>query len=283
MIALNFSVDFDAISELAGAIAGLSDSWNDAAYLDALARDAHSTASLAFDAAAAASASAGYLTHMYEFGVNGITRGPSRIADPTSPIARLWNHQLNGSKGVYNIEYSFRPAIQPNPLPTTADTGVPSKYLRKISRRKYIFKNKAMVTETGMEVTIAPKKGRLLFVPFYGEPANGGRGRSDRGYMMNPHTMSVIPGRTSAGTFTTFWEGWWNGTGKGIMEKEIQKKIAIDVETALNTAAAKSKRITPRPAKTAAAGMAASAAAAKTRTSNSIKAAATARGGKERK
>lgn len=219
--------NLESIGDMVGYLKGLADGLDDDLYMEAVIKEAHSTTAHAFDIAAAATAATGKMTHVFEFGVPGITRGVPKYPDPTQPEARLWKHELTGAGGNQDIAYTFRPALNRNPQPTTRYTGVPSKYLQKLSRRKYIFWNKAFVMETGMTVEITPKNGNLLFIPFYGEPAMDGSGRS---FMMFPGNAQLRPGRSTKGTFTAFWMTWWGGVGAEMMEDEMTRIINIDIE-----------------------------------------------------
>lgn len=237
---VDFNVNTEAIARMNGAVMGIADFLHSSEYINGLVNAAHVDAATEFDMVMAATASTGYLTHVYEFGVTGITRGPGRISDPTSQAARLWVHDLAGGSGFYQIDYTFRPAVQPNPQPTTRDTGVASKYLRRLSRRKYVFRSKALVMETGMQVEIKPKRGNLLFVPFYGQPSRNPLNR--RGFMMYPFAPKNIPiistpGQNTQGTFTSFWTTWWRSTGIPMMSREVEWNMSRDIREALATAA----------------------------------------------
>lgn len=279
---IRFKVDFDAFGEIAGTMEGLNDGFGSLTYLDAIAGAAHDEASKEFDLTAAASANAGYMTHMYEYGVQGITKGTARFADPTSPTARLWVHNLNGGAGTYDANFSFRPALVENPRPSTANTGVPSKYIKFISRRKYVFRNRAMVMETGQEVEITPKRGRFLFVPFYGDP--GPRGR---GYMMwNADALGPIttdPGRATTGTFTAFFHNWWRTAGIKSINNYIGNAVSQDTKMALDAAAARSASVAPIPTGAATADINATRKKAKQTTSSLVKRNAVARRGVKRR
>lgn len=279
---INFMVDLDALAEIAGTYDGLNKSFSNSLYVDGMANAAHDDASREFDLTAAASAGAGYLTHMYEYGVQGITKGTGRFSDPTSPAARLWVHNLTGRGGAYDVNFTFRPATQENPRPSTGGTGVPSKYIRYISRRKYVFRNKAMVMETGQEVSIRPKRGSLLFVPFYGDP--GPRGT---GYMMwNADTLGPInvqPGRTTTGTFTAFWENWWRTAGIKSINSYIAEAVSIDTGLALKAAQGRSAKLSPKPVASGAAALAATRKSAQEVTNNMLTRNAMARRGTKRR
>jgi len=215
------------MGEILGVVDGF-DMATDSGYIDGLVIEAHRMASDQFDITAAATANAGYLTHVFEYGVPGITHGPMRHADPTAPTARLWTHQIGGRSGVFNINYLFRPAVTRNPNQTVARTGVKDKYIKRLSRRKYVFRQRARVTEMGEEVTIKSKHNRLLFVPFYGKPPRNSK--SKRGYAMVPGPITAVPGRNSAGTFTAFWSQWWGSEGSRIMQEHIETQARKDIE-----------------------------------------------------
>lgn len=224
--------NIESLGDLIGTVQGISDAMSDQEYIDSLIEDAHYSASKAFDTATAATAHAGYLTHVYEYGVAGITGGTAKITDATSPEARLYVHSLIGNRGSYDIGFYFRPALVPNPQPTTASTGVASVYLRKLSRRKYIFRSRAIVMEDGEEVQIKPKNGNLLFVPFYGQPSRNPLNK--KGFMMYPYApnnepITITPGRSTKGSFGAHWMKWWGDTGQTMMGAEIQSKIPLDI------------------------------------------------------
>lgn len=246
---LKWRADFDALGELSGTLAGIEHiTQNEDRYMNALLRDAHNQATEKFDMAAIASASV--ISHMFEFGTVGVTPGAKRLS-PFDKRSHLWGHILEGQGKDVNVTFKFKPAVMPNPMPTTAATGVPSKYLKRISRRKYFFWNKAFVMESGQEVSIRPKRGPFLFVPFYGQPATGTNAGSSRGYMMwNAKRLGPIkvrPGAQSRGNFGLVWNGWWNSTGANMMGNEVYKNYERDFSDAINAAATRSSSVFARP------------------------------------
>lgn len=227
--------NLEAIGDLVGALAGIDSAVDDESYMEGLIKSAHGKAATAFDIAAAATAKTGRFTHVYEYGVMGITRGQPRFAEPTDPRARLYVHRLVGHGGEQDIEYTFRPATQPNPRPTPEDTGVDSKYLSKLSDRQYFFYNKAYVMETGRVVEIKPKNGNFLFVPFYGEPPRNML--NTRGYMMwdarRHGPLYNRPGKSTKGEFTQFWMAWWESAGSQIIQADMEKSVTMDIDMAM--------------------------------------------------
>lgn len=226
--------NLETLGEMIGAYMGMSEKADDPDYIERIIKQAHGKAASAFDIATAATAGAGYLTHVYEFGVAGITRGQTRFFDATAPEARLYIHEITGDGGNQEIGWAWRPATQPNPRPTTADTGVPSKYLRKVSRRKYVFWNKAFVMESGETVEIKANNSNYLFVPFGNKASKNPENK--RGFVMfnttNKGPITTRPGASSKGTFSAHWLTWWGQTGAGIMEADMEESVASDIKLA---------------------------------------------------
>lgn len=242
--------NFDAIGDMVGAFKGIQTGLDEEEYIEGLIRQSHGLAANAFDMAAAATARTGRIQHVYEFGVAGITKGAPKYGDPTAPNARLWVHELRGHGGNMEIAYSFRPAVNPNPPPTQANTGVDSEYLATMGGRKYVFWNKAFVMETGRSVEISPKAGKFLFVPFYGEESDNEY--NGRGYMMwNAKALGPIvttPGRQTKGQFTALWIDWWAGAGSHMMQEEMEKNILMDIDTAVEELSKRANDVEMRPA-----------------------------------
>lgn len=239
---LKFEANMDAVAEAIGTVYGIDEETKSADYLDRLAKDAHNDASIEFDMAVAATAGAGYLTHVFEYGVPGITPGPSTFSDPIAENARLYAHWFRGTRGHYDVDYVFRPATRPNPTNTTKTTGVRSKYLSKLSKRKYIFFNRAWVMEMGQDVEIAPLRSNFLFIPSDQDP---------RGFIMwNAKLKGPIhatPGRETKGTFTAFFENWWSSQGIARMDRDIQNNITTDITRVMDAAEARAARYALEP------------------------------------
>jgi hypothetical protein len=231
--------NLESVGDLVGSLKGIGDGIEEDDYIEGLIKQAHGKATNVFNVAAAATASTGRMAHVYEYGTHGITPGQPKFADPTSPAARLWVHWVKGSGGNQNIGYSFRPALNRNPQPTVASTGVSSKYLAKLSKRKYVFWNRAFVMETGQTVSIKAKNGDFLFVPFGNttptNPAN------TRGFVMwNSTKLGAItarPGQKTKGEFTKFWMAWWATAGNEIIENDMRVNVTMDIEKAVAEAA----------------------------------------------
>lgn len=242
--------NLESIGDLVGAYIGMAENIKEERYIASLIRAAHNKAATAFDVAAASYASTGAIQHVYEFGVAGITRGAEKYHDPTSPAARLYEHTLTGEGGNQDIGYTFRPATNRNPTPTTASTGVASKYLRKMSRRKYVFYNKAYVMETGETVEIRANRSQWLFIPFGNRPARNPE--NDRGFVMwNTSTkgpITVQPGADTKGSFSAFWMKWWSGDGQALMESNMTASVNEDIALAVAEAEKKAATETVKPA-----------------------------------
>lgn len=241
--------NLESVGDMMGSLEGISEGMDSKEYMQSLIEQAHGQASNAFDVAAAATAAAGHLQHVYEFGVTGITQGKPKFPNPLDQSARLWIHTIRGQGGQQDIGYTFRPAFNRNPQPTTASTGVPSKYLRKLSRRKYVFWNKAFVMETGQTVINKAKRGDFLFVPFNGKPAQDTNNK--RGFVLwNSNRLGpiqTVPGQTTKGTFTAFWLRWWGSQGQEIIEDSMRQQLSIDIRKANEAAARKAEALAMKP------------------------------------
>lgn len=235
---LEIEIDYSGLEEVIGTVEGIADAVEGNEYMGYVIDAADAVATKEFDVDAAATAGPGNFSHVYEFGTVGITRGTIKFPDPTSSAARLYVHHKNGFGNVRNVFYTFRPAVAPNPRPSASFYGVPSSVIRMLSKKKYIFRNKAAVVEYGETVYIKPKEKPFNFVPFYGKP-----GRKYPGtYIFRPiegHSpMASTPGEDSGqkGQFTAFWELWWMGRGQELMTGEANKFFNADITWLLEQA-----------------------------------------------
>lgn len=231
-MSLELKVDFSGVEEAVGMVQGIADGAQDPRYIDGLINAAHNVASLEFDIDVAATAGISYLSHVYEFGTVGITRGDPVFSDPTSQDARLWMHTIRGKGRTQNIGYVFRPAMMPNPEPTPEFTGVDQEVLDRLSGEKYIFRSKAAVIEYGVTVHIKPKTKKVNFVPFYGKPSWAYPGET---HIFRPidgrQPMVSNPGDLSGmtGSFTKFWISWWKSRGEALMDGSANENFIEDV------------------------------------------------------
>ena len=236
-MSMELKVDFSGIEEAIGLGQGIADGAQDPRYIDGLINAAHNVASLEFDLDMAATAGITYLSHVYEFGTVGITRGDPKFSDPTAQSARLWSHTISGKGNTQNIGFAFRPAVVPNPEPTPEFTGVEQEVLDRLSGNEYVFWNKAAIVEYGATVHIRPKEKKVNFVPFYGKPSWAYPGRT---HIFRPiegkEPMESNPGDESGmtGSFTKFWMTWWKTRGAGLMDGtasiEFNKDVAYLME-----------------------------------------------------
>lgn len=235
MAKISLFSNMEEIGAMVGTIEGILDGIEEPRYMEGVIKEAHKNVTADFDRDAASAGAAGFLAHMYEFGTRGITRGPIKYG-PTDDAAKLWVHLVAGKGGNQNFTFAYRPALNRNPQPTTESTGVASKYLRKLSKRKYVFENKAFVMETGQTVEIKAKNSSMLFVPFRGEaPRNP---LNTKGFVWWPASKGPItttPGRQTKGNFTRFWLNWWSGVGSALVEQDMKRTIEFDFNHAHKT------------------------------------------------
>lgn len=223
--------NLDALGKVVGAAQAMDEGFNQQ-YINSVIQAAHSDVKNAFDIAAAATAQAsGNMSHMYEYGVPGITRGKPAFASGAEDAAHLYVHTLDTRHDGATVNYVFRPALIRNPQPTVESTGVPSRFLKRLSRRKYVFKNRAFITETGQSVSISGNP--WLFVPFGKEgPRNYNNPNAKYNFMFyNTDRLGPIksrPGRKNRGAFSAFWAAWWASEGSRKLSEHMEENIQED-------------------------------------------------------
>lgn len=245
--------NLESVGEMIGALKGIEAGLDEDEYMEGLIKEAHGKAANAFNLAAAATAKTGAIRHVYEFGVNGITEGKVKFPDPTAPEARLFQHTISGTGGNQDIGYTFRPALNRNPDPTVEKTGVPSKYLQRLSKRKYVFWNKAFVMETGMTVQNKSKQSHgMLFLPFNNEPSRANPPYPNGHVMWNTNLRgnpaAKVPGEHVQGNFTATWLSWWGAAGQDLMEQDMKRNIYADIDKAMAQAAKSANANAVKPA-----------------------------------
>lgn len=222
------------LAEGIGSYLGMMEGLDQQTYMDSLLERAYVDASASFNKAAAAAAMHDRsLSHMWEFGTAGITRGNTKYANPTNPAAMLWVNTMTGQGRQKTISFIFRPAKSFVPAHTEAETGVDQSVLDRLKvntgERKYKFPNKAFVFESGMDVNVVAKRSKRLFIPIESEgtPAEIGNQDTDKGYVWaKSHTYSPGDFADSVGRFTGFFGGWWAAQGA----QKMFEQMSMDVE-----------------------------------------------------
>jgi hypothetical protein len=225
-------VDFEQVATTIGAIEEAATVADSDRYIGKLINAAFAHTAEEFDGEVVAAAMASdKLHHMFEWGTQGINRGRTTVRlSPNSDAAKLWENVLTGSGKNKGVAFRFKPSKVPVPLPTTTQTGISQRYLSKLNG-KHIFWNKAAVMEAGTPVHIAPKNGGKLFIPLKG--MNGVNIRPQdkaRGFIMTSKPVTAVPGAQSAGTFTSFWEAFWQGRGSETMAAHMEKRLQAHLE-----------------------------------------------------
>jgi len=184
--------------------------------------------------------------HVFEWGTAGINRGKTtRRLNPMSKEAQLWENTMSGAGKNKAMGFRFIPSKVPVPLPTTTKTGISQKYLSKL-KGKHIFWNKAAVMEAGTPVSISPKNGGKLFIPLAGwSGADLTNADKARGFIMTTKTVTVVPGGQNIGTFTAYWERFWEGTGQEGMEAHMAEGLASHLERVRQAASRTTGRLSP--------------------------------------
>lgn len=229
--------NIEELAEAIGSYIGLMEGLEERQYMDSVLTSAHAKVSFEFDKAAAAKAmSDKSLSHMWEYGTAGITRGKTKFANPTSARAKLWKNQLIGSGKVKTVGFVIRPATQAVPPHDPDELGIdpedmPQNLAVDRGTVRYKFANKAFVYESGMVVNVVAKRANNLFVPIKteGKPTRF-RGNADRGFVWaKRHSYSPGEMSDSAGRFTGFFASWWAGIGSEMMGTHMMKRVEGDL------------------------------------------------------
>ena len=228
---LSFELSIDSVLEALAAGFALSESMKDPRYIDAVVDEAFDKADEDFNLGAAAMGRAGKISHMFEWGTIGVNKARSNVRlNPMSPAARLWTNYTEGVGLDRTLWFAYRPSVANVPKPTVADTGMSSEVISKM--KDHVFRWKAEVMEEGHDVTIAPKKAKFLLIPAYKENRPYMRPNDiKRGYTLTKGPIHMTPGDSKfAGSFTKFWEGYWNSRGEKLMNTFINEQILSDYE-----------------------------------------------------
>jgi hypothetical protein len=206
-------------------------------YQDSLIKTAFNTAVLEFNTEAAAYAAAGgNIKHMYEWGTAGINRGATNARpNPMSDRARLWEPIMTGKGFNRTLDFFYKPSLAYVPKPTSGETGMDPDVIA--SMRDHVFRQKAMVFESGITVTIRPQEAQFLLMPKYAN-VDTSQWRSndiERGYALVPGPNKLRPGARTVGQFTAYWTQFWEGRGNDIMNAAVQKELDEDYAIAMAT------------------------------------------------
>jgi hypothetical protein len=226
---IEYFINMDQVGTVIGAIEEAAQVANTDRYIGKLINAAHAKVADEFDAHIIADAMASTaFNHMFEWGTAGINNGKTnRRLNPNSAEAKLWEHVLVGSGKNKSVGFKFLPSKVAVPPPTTAKTGISQKYLSKL-KNKHVFWNKAAVMEAGTPVHIAPRNGGKLFIPL-ATTQGGATGilSNPRGFIMTEKPVTVVPGGQNVGTFTAYWERFWEGTGQEGMQAHMQEALDL--------------------------------------------------------
>jgi hypothetical protein len=236
-MSIKMTTDLEALAEAIGTYLGVADGLESRQYMDSMLEIAHNETVPDFAKAAALSAKKFNFTHMYEYGVAGITRGDRQFINPVLPSARLWTDHMVGSGRTKRITFLFRQATRRVPAHTTEETGVAQEELDKLKvnqGKRYVFQNKAEVFEQGIPVSIHGKqKHGRLFIPLKteGHSVRGVTAKDEaRGFTWR-RSVRLNPGADtdSIGQFSEFFFVWWSTEGAERMASSMQRTVDTDL------------------------------------------------------
>ncbi len=172
------------------------------------------------------------LHHVYEWNKNG------------QAAARLWNIKKSGaSSESFKISYYFNMSQTVAPIdPVLKKPGPSGKFVSKSA----VFKNKAIVMESGQPVVVKRKTAKYLAIPAKSFNASG----SSRGivFTRGPVTVRNPGGGLTTGAFNRTFIGWF-GSGsatKYLKSAGVYKSMEQHTTRAGNNVPAKIKRLSIR-------------------------------------
>jgi hypothetical protein len=178
-----------------------------------------------FNAYMAAAGNKPNLKHMFDWGMVG------------APSGRLWKVEMRGRGASREVGYVFLPSRKKVPFDPE------NPYLKK----RHVFKNKAMVFETGQTVKISPKYAKMLSYVNRHKGAGGTEGGGkDKSFTKNGVTFTTrtstfeIASGNNAGQFSQEFVTFWAELGP--IEK-IASRLANETDVQLAAAASAKNRI----------------------------------------
>lgn len=166
------------------------------------------------------------LKHMFDWGMIG------------APSGRLWRTEMRGRGSNREVGYVFLPSHKKVPFDPE------NPYLK----RRHVFKNKAMVFETGQEVRISPKYAKMLTYVNRHKGAGGTNdsGTNDKTFKRDGVTFTTrestieAGGGQFAGQFTQEFYTFWSELGP---IEQIAAELARSTDVQLAAAASAKNRI----------------------------------------
>lgn len=212
MARTQFLMDNSDEANFAGYVTGIADTVNTTEYIGAAVQYTKSILSRAFEVAADVEAhqNKDKWQHVYEWGDSYGDR--SQVGNPHM---RLWALVPRGRGRVSAVGFTFLPSVKEVPLhPKEEAAGVEARHT---------FTWKAQVFEYGMTVRIAPVEAARGKLVFFDERVNK--------IIMRTKTVVTVPGKDSgaAGTFTTFFVGWWRTQAPVIYMNEIRPELEKNI------------------------------------------------------
>lgn len=190
MSAIRVEAHMDGLYGFIGGVEGVIDAIQTPEFKDDFTDHIMNDLKQKFTVSAIAMSGNDNMKHVFEWGMQ---QGESSEI----PLFRITK---KGAGGIRQLSYHFVPSTVPVPLPDPRRYGFDATKLDHMKR--HIFKYKAIVMESGAQVTIHNKWSEHgLFIPTTS---------NKYGYVMTKKTVTVRPGgKEAAGGFSKFWSGWF--------------------------------------------------------------------------
>lgn len=232
---MQIKTNIESLAYHIGSYMGMADGIEQRQYVDDLMVGAHRKTVPDFVKAAGMAAVRYNFTHMYEYGVAGLTRGDTQTLDRNHQNARLWRDVMVGNGSRKFITFIYRNATQRVPKPTEEETGVAQDVLNKLKisqGKRYTFSHKAEIFEQGVDLNIHPKTSKgVLFIPLKEAPfLKASPKETQRKYVFRKK-LRINRGEESGATgrFSTFFFKWWGTEGNVLLTKRMDRHVTADI------------------------------------------------------
>lgn len=226
-MSVRMSADVTGLFEAMGVIDGITRSLESNAFADAILNEAIGEMKIRFmtNFAAMSISNPQKYHHVWEWGQIG-----------SNPLFFLHRSGRGKEK---SVGFGFRQSLKAVPKPDPQTTGIDREHIAKLKSRA-IFRFKAIIMETGTEVTIRPNRANVLFVPMKG--AKDKNGNVVNFIFAKEVKLKNVGGKEATGAFSTFWTGWWETSAPDIIDEHVIPELEKELGSVANSQLSKIRR-----------------------------------------
>lgn len=207
---INITITAKNLDKELGELAGLLSALQGRPFMSALIGHGIEVAKMEFHGAVVSHTQSGHtLDHMFEWS------NKEGHVDFRGP---LWTEFLEDNvSNTRTLRWDYKPARMHNPE-RAIDEGD--------SQTKYIFRDRAQIMETGKQVDIKSKSGKMLFIPLTPGMTNITEKDFARGYTFKSE-IRTVPGQKVKGSFTQYWYNWYSVEAPKVIREDAERYINL--------------------------------------------------------